>query len=99
MARRVGFDKHERRMLAVYKDRSAWGREVLMVDNAMNMLHWRCHSSNESLYSSKSKGGGVPYGMNALGGMVAVTLKWTDANTGFDMLETGWQSNKDAPIA
>ena len=39
MARRVGFDKHERRMLAVYKDRSACGREVLMVDNAMNMLH------------------------------------------------------------
>jgi hypothetical protein len=39
---------------------------VSIVDKAKNIFHCACHSSNESLNSSKSNRGGEPYGLNAL---------------------------------
>ena len=42
-----------------------------MVDRARNIFHLSSHTANESRSASRSKGGGEPYGLNALGGMAA----------------------------
>jgi hypothetical protein len=39
-----------------------------MVDRAKNIFHHSSHTPNESRSTSRSKGGGDPYGLNALGG-------------------------------
>lgn len=66
----VEFERQDSKMLEMYCGRSAWGSAVLMVYKARNIFHCWCHISNESLNSSISNMGGVPYGLNGLGGIV-----------------------------
>ena len=64
-------DRHDLSWFVLYAGRAAASSTSSMVDSARNILHLSSHIANESRSASISKGGGEPYGLNALGGMAA----------------------------
>ena len=61
---RVFVDKHESNVCALYFFLSGSGNDESIVERARKIFHLFSHISNVSLNSTKSKGGGVPYGLN-----------------------------------
>ena len=64
-------DRHDLSWFVLYAGRAAASSTSSMVDRARNIFHLSSHTANESRSASSSKGGGEPYGLNALGGMAA----------------------------
>ena len=56
----VFLDKQVFKMAALYFACAVVSMQMSMLDSWMNRFHWISHDSNESLYSSKSNGGGLP---------------------------------------
>ena len=61
---KVFFYKHDMNVCALHFDLSGSGNAESIVDRARTTFHLPSHESNVSLNSSKSKSGGVPYGLN-----------------------------------
>lgn len=55
---RVSVDKHDSSVWALYTPRASSSRAVSIVDKLRKICHFLCHSSKESLYSSRSNAGG-----------------------------------------
>ena len=64
-------DRHDLSWFVLYAGRAAASSTSSIVDRARNIFHLSSHTANESRSASRSKGGGEPYGLNALGGMAA----------------------------
>lgn len=68
---RVELDKHDLSWFVLYAGRAAAPSTSSMVDTPRNIFHLSSHTANESRSASRSKGGGEPYGLNALAGLAA----------------------------